>query len=170
MPYAVESLYSEHTSTQKTLHSTHIPGSCADTQHEAGLWSLYAKSKPSPTPGLLRSIGLPALVLATRFRLGPWGENILLALEMGLQFWKVPVHRQLLCCPLPRNTRSPLQNVLHGSMLDPSEPLLRVRLLVELRGDEAVALQSPRCHQDEDAEGGVAKAEALWKRLAVRAD
>ena len=46
-------------------------------------------------------------------------------------------------------------------------PNSRVDLRPEVVGEEAIALQPPRRHQDEDAERGFAEAEALGQRLGV---
>ena len=54
--------------------------------------------------------------------------------------------------------------------LDPVEALGRVDLGRVVVGEEAVALQPPRRHQDEDPEGGVAEAEAGRQRLGEQPD
>ena len=64
----------------------------------------------------------------------------------------------------------PQQHVAHARLVDPVEPGLRVRLRVVVAREEAVALQPPRRHQDEDAEGRVAEAESLRQRLGVEPD
>ena len=64
----------------------------------------------------------------------------------------------------------PEQHVAHARPVDPVEPRLRVGLRVVVAGEEAVALQPPRRHQDEDAESRVAEAEALRQRLGIEPD
>ncbi len=60
------------------------------------------------------------------------------------------------------------QHRAHVVLGDPAHALGRVGLRGEVGGEEAVALQPPRCHQDEDAERGVAEAEAGRRRLGVQ--
>src|SRR5262249_9073763 len=54
--------------------------------------------------------------------------------------------------------------------LPPGEPGRRIDLRPEIGGEEAVALEPPRSHQDEDAESRVGKPELGWLLLAMHAD
>lgn len=60
----------------------------------------------------------------------------------------------------------PAQNVLHGVVLDPVHALVAVDFRPPLGREEAITLQSPGSHQDEDAEGRVAESETLEERFA----
>jgi len=62
------------------------------------------------------------------------------------------------------------QDILHRGIRYPVEAFGSVRLLIELRSDEPIALQPPRCHQDEDPELRIAEAESLGERLDLAAD
>jgi hypothetical protein len=64
----------------------------------------------------------------------------------------------------------PEQHGSHRVFLDPVDPGLRVDLGAVVAREEPIALQAPRGHEDEDAEGGVAEAEAPRFRLGVHPD
>src|SRR5205807_9744685 len=74
----------------------------------------------------------------------PRSEGILDALERRLERRKVAE-----------------QHGSHRVVLDPVDAFLRVHLGPVVTREEAVALEAPRGHQDEDAERGVAEAEPL---------
>src|SRR5262245_33524728 len=52
----------------------------------------------------------------------------------------------------------PLQNAREAVVADPLETLLCVNLRPVIVGEETIALEPPRRHQEEDAEGRLAKA------------
>ena len=58
----------------------------------------------------------------------------------------------------------------HAIVGDPVDAERRIDLGPEIHGQEAVALQPPRGHQDEDAEGRIAEAEAGRRRLGHQPD
>ena len=58
----------------------------------------------------------------------------------------------------------------HRVVLDPVDPLLRVHLGPEVVREEAVRLEPPRRHEDEDSEGGVAEAEPFGLPLGIHPD
>jgi hypothetical protein len=62
------------------------------------------------------------------------------------------------------------EDVLHLRAVDPLDPGLGVDLGPELGGEEAVALQPPRRHQDEHPERRVGEPEPGRERLRVHAD
>src|SRR6516225_1076457 len=64
----------------------------------------------------------------------------------------------------------PLDHAFHPIVGDPVHAERGVDLRAEIDGQETVALQTARCHQDEDSESGITEAEALWWRLAEQAD
>src|SRR4029450_6060722 len=70
--------------------------------------------------------------------------------------------------PEPREV--PQQHGHQAVVVHPVDAGRRVDVGGEVLGDEAVALQPPRRHQDEDPEGGVAEAEAGRRGLAEQAD
>src|SRR5262245_14699111 len=56
----------------------------------------------------------------------------------------------------------PGDHVHHRGFLDPLDAVLGIDLGAIVPGEEPVALQAPRRHQDEEAEGGLAEAEP-WR-------
>ena len=63
----------------------------------------------------------------------------------------------------------PGQHRRHVVVVDPAHPLGGVGGGREVGGEEPVALQAPRRHEDEDPERGVAEPEPGWRRLGVQA-
>src|SRR5919202_1956793 len=55
----------------------------------------------------------------------------------------------------------------HRVVVDPVHAGLRVDLRGVVRGEEAIALQPAGGHQDEDAEGRIAKTKACWQILRI---
>src|ERR1700674_1771507 len=53
---------------------------------------------------------------------------------------------------------------------DPGHSCRRVNLRREVGGEEPVAVEPARGHQDEDPEGGITEAKARWGRLGIEAD
>ena len=90
------------------------------------------------------------MVLLRLAQLGPRRKHILALSQRLLQLGEVSA-----------------QHVLHARVLHPLEAFLGVHVLVPLAGDEAVALKPARCHDDEDAEGRLAEAEARDDGLAM---
>src|SRR5215467_11303427 len=70
----------------------------------------------------------------------------------------------------PQLRHVPLQHRAQTVVLHPCEPRRRIDLRPEIDSEEAVALEPPRSHQDEDAESGIGKAEVGWLLLAMHAD
>ena len=64
----------------------------------------------------------------------------------------------------------PLQHARHRIVFNPVEAGLGVCLRVVVGREEAVTLKSTRGHQDEDAESGVAEAEARRRLFGVHPD
>ena len=64
----------------------------------------------------------------------------------------------------------PLDDALHAVVGHPVHAERRVDLGPEVDVEEAIALQPPRGHQDENAEGGVAEAKAFRRRFAEQSD
>src|ERR1700730_4026315 len=62
------------------------------------------------------------------------------------------------------------QGRLHRIVANPSHSELGVDLGPEVVGEETVALQAPRGHQDENPEGGVAEAKTLGQVLRQQPD
>ena len=62
------------------------------------------------------------------------------------------------------------QDIPHSGVLHPSKAFLRVHLRIPGSSNEAIALQPPASHEDEDAERGVTEAKARRQRLAVGSD
>jgi len=62
------------------------------------------------------------------------------------------------------------QDIDHSGVLHPIKAFLGVHLSVPSSSNESITLKPSASHEDEDAEGRVAKAEALWQNLAVRSD
>ena len=92
-------------------------------------------------------------VMTSRRRALPRRERVRDALERRLELGEVPQQQRP-----------------HRVVLDPVEALLRVDLGPEVVGEEAVRLEPPRRHQDEDPERGVAEAEPLRLPLRVHPD
>src|SRR5262249_57083072 len=70
----------------------------------------------------------------------------------------------------PQLRHMPLQHGPQTVVLHPCEPRRRIDLRREIGGEEAVALEPPRSHQDEDAKSRVGKAGAHWWRVAMHSD
>src|SRR5260370_42271415 len=70
----------------------------------------------------------------------------------------------------PQLRHVPLQHRAQTVVLHPCEPRRRIDLRSEINSEEAVALEPPRSHQDEDAESCIRKAEVGWLLLAMHAD
>src|SRR5215510_14996798 len=64
----------------------------------------------------------------------------------------------------------PLQHGLHGIVVDPVHAELGVDLGAKVVGEEPVALEAPRGHQDEDAEDGIAEPESVGEVLRQGSD
>ncbi len=64
----------------------------------------------------------------------------------------------------------PQQHRFHAVVTNPIQAEVGVDFGPIVVGKEAIALEPPRCHQDEDAEGGVAEAEALRQILRQEPD
>src|SRR5262249_17901098 len=70
----------------------------------------------------------------------------------------------------PQLRHVPLEYRTQIIVLYPCEAGRRIDLRSEIVGEEAIALEPPRCHQDEDAEGRIGKAEPGRRLLAMHAD
>ncbi len=62
------------------------------------------------------------------------------------------------------------EDVDHGVGVDPVHADLGIDLGGVVVGEEAVAVEAARGHEDEDAEGGVGEAEALGRGLGEESD
>src|SRR5690348_18478374 len=64
----------------------------------------------------------------------------------------------------------PQDDAGHPVLVDPIEPERRIDFRAIVDREEAIALQPPRRHEDEDTERGVAEAEAFRRRLRMQAN
>lgn len=97
------------------------------------------------------SICLLPLVVCTAPNLRPRCEGIAHPLQWCSQFREMST-----------------QYLLHPIILHPSERLGRVNraiLVIELRGNKSIALQSPTCHEDKYTKCCIAETEPLGQRL-----
>lgn len=97
---------------------------------------------------------LNSLVLGRFPHFDPRPERIILPLQRRLQFREVP-----------------RKHTPHRLILNPFQPLLRVRMLPPRRaGKESVTFNPPARHQDKHPEGCIAKSESFWQWLGEHAN
>src|SRR3712207_614134 len=98
---------------------------------------------------LRRSISNPCLPAHSL----PGGKSVLDPAQRRLQLGKVSE-----------------QDGQHIVVVDPVETNLRVYLWGEVRSEEPVTVQPPRCHENKDAEGSIAEPEPLRPGLCEHAN
>src|SRR5687768_7722151 len=122
----------------------------AATSCSKGVWGAASASMMAinsqygaPSAGTGESVG----------RLAPWRERV-----------------RRLAKGRPQLREVAQQNRGHAVLNNPSVAGRAVHLLVEIVGEKPVAVEPPRCHQNEDAKRGVTEAEAFWLLFGEHAD